>query len=80
MHNPPETESPALPDIEAKTVHDMRTPLSCMHTPLEILRLTSGDPARLETALGLMDNQIKELNTQLDNLSAVAREHREAGT
>lgn len=74
MPDQPETESPTLQNIVSKSVHDMRTPLSCMHTALEILRLTSGDPARLEMAIGLMDNQIKELNGQLDKLSKSARE------
>lgn len=76
MADQPETESPTLQHIVSKSVHDMRTPLSCMHTALEILRLTSGDPARLEMAIGLMDNQIKELNSQLDKLSKSAREFR----
>lgn len=74
MPDQPETESPTLQKIVSKSVHDMRTPLSCMHTALEILRLSLGDAARLEMAIGLMDNQIKELNGQLDRLSKSARE------
>lgn len=75
MSEQPKTESPTLQHIVSKSVHDMRTPLSCMHTALEILRLSSGDAARLEMAIGLMDNQIKELNGQLDRLSKSAREY-----
>lgn len=54
--------------IVAKSVHDMRSPLSCMRTTLEILRMTSGGAEPQTKLLGIMDTQIDELTAQLDIL------------
>lgn len=55
--------------IVAKSVHDMKTPLSCMRTTLEILRLTAGDAERQAKPINILDAQISELTAILDHLS-----------
>ncbi len=67
---PDTIENELLPwrEIIAKAVHDMRSPLSCMVTTVEILRMTAGDPQRQAKAIGMMDDQINELVAQMDNL------------
>lgn len=64
---------PSLKTIVAKSVHDMKTPLSCMRTTLEILRLTAGDADRQAKSIGILDAQINELNGILEKLSMSAR-------
>ncbi|RYD78682.1 MAG: hypothetical protein EOP84_13955 [Verrucomicrobiaceae bacterium] len=64
---------PPLKAIVAKSVHDMKTPLSCMRTTVEILRLTAGDADRQAKAIGILDAQINELNGILENLSEANR-------
>ncbi len=54
--------------IVAKSVHDMRTPLSCMRTTLEILRMTSGDDEQQMKMISILDCQLNELACHLDQL------------
>lgn len=54
--------------IVAKSVHDMRTPLSCIRTTLEILRMTSEEGERQSRLLGVLDAQVDELASQLEKL------------
>jgi K+-sensing histidine kinase KdpD len=61
-------ESLPWKQIVAKSVHDMRSPLSCMRTTLEILRMTSGGAEPQTKLVGIMDTQIDELTAQLDML------------
>lgn len=61
-------ESLPWKEIVAKSVHDMRSPLSCLRTTLEILRMTSGGAEPQTKLIGIMDTQIDELIVQLDTL------------
>ncbi|MES2439307.1 MAG: histidine kinase dimerization/phospho-acceptor domain-containing protein [Verrucomicrobiota bacterium] len=54
--------------IVAKSVHDMKTPLSCLRTTVEILRMTSGGDPRQVRLIGVLDAQIDELNGHLEKL------------
>lgn len=67
---PEYTADESLPwnQIVAKSVHDMRTPLSCLRTTVEILRMTSGGDERQAKLVGLLDVQIDELTAHLEKL------------
>lgn len=67
---PEYTADESLPwkHIVAKSVHDMRTPLSCLRTTVEILRMTSSGDERQAKLVGLLDVQIDELTAHLEKL------------
>jgi signal transduction histidine kinase len=55
-------------NIVEKSVHDMRTPLSCLRTTVEILRMTSGNDERQLKLVGMLDVQIDELTSHMERL------------
>ncbi|MEO7099803.1 MAG: hypothetical protein ABI162_10615 [Luteolibacter sp.] len=56
------------PEIVAKAVHDMSSPLSCMRTSVEILRMISPDSENHRKLIETFDSQINELAGQLEML------------
>lgn len=54
----------------AKAVHDMRTPLSCMRTTVEILRLLPTDSDQRRGVIGSLETQIDLIARQLELLMA----------
>ncbi len=56
--------------IVAKAVHDMRTPLSCMRTTVEILRLLPTDSDQRRGVIGSLETQIDLIARQLELLMA----------
>lgn len=68
------TSDPHLEDalawkqIVAKAVHDIRTPLSCVRTTLEILRMLPADSEQHRRMVGVIDTQVDQISGQLERL------------
>ncbi len=73
MSETPAPDENPLKPVVAKAIHDMKTPISCMRTTVEILRLTTGNPEQQAKSLAILEAQIHDLNTILDKLSGATR-------
>lgn len=66
------TADEILRGLVTKSVHDMRSPLSCIGTALEILRLSPSGTADHERMLEQIRGQLEELSRLLKSLSDAA--------
>lgn len=57
----------------AMLAHELRNPLAPIRTAAEILRMAEGDPARLRSAAGIIDRQVRHLAKLMDDLLDVSR-------
>ncbi|RYD34786.1 MAG: hypothetical protein EOP85_19540 [Verrucomicrobiaceae bacterium] len=73
MPEDPDMDLPPLNAAVAKALHDMRTPLSCMRTTVEILRMTQGNAEQQEKSLGLLEAQMREMNEVMNKLAEKIR-------
>jgi K+-sensing histidine kinase KdpD len=64
----PGEESLPWKQIVEQAVHDMRTPLSCMRTTVEILRMISADSEPHGKMVGSLNLQIDELASHMESL------------
>lgn len=72
MNSPEILSNDALPwkQIVAKAVHDIRTPLSTMHTTLEILRILPAGSSEHGRIIGILETQVNDIAGQLEILIA----------
>ncbi|MEO5716528.1 MAG: histidine kinase dimerization/phospho-acceptor domain-containing protein [Luteolibacter sp.] len=54
--------------VVAKSVHDMRTPLSCIRTTVEVLRMISAGSEKHGRLIAILDKQVDELSSQMETL------------
>jgi PAS domain S-box-containing protein len=57
----------------AMLAHELRNPLAPIRTGLELLRLVQDDPKQIETTREIMERQMKQLVTLVDDLLDVSR-------
>jgi PAS domain S-box-containing protein len=57
----------------AMLAHELRNPLAPIRTGLELLRLVKDDPQQIETTREIMERQMKQLVTLVDDLLDVSR-------
>ena len=64
-----ETGTEPLPwrEVIANAAHEMRTPLSCMRTTVEVLRMLASSEQDTRI-IGILENQIDSLAGQVDDL------------
>ncbi len=68
MSEDPHDEVLPWREIVAQAAHDMKTPLSCMRTALEVLRMLSTGSVEQDKFIGILDTQVDELSGQLETL------------
>ena len=64
------TDEPPWEKIVERAVHDMRTPLSCMRTSLELLRMLPAGSEKHAKVLGILNAQLDLLGGQMEALLA----------
>ena len=62
------TEDLLWKKILAKSVHDIRTPLSGMQTTLEVLRMIGPDSENQAKLIDILNRQVSEISEQLQKL------------
>ncbi len=60
-------------DFLATLAHELRNPLAPIRTALELIRLTKGEPVRLERASAVMERQLLQMVRLIDDLLDVSR-------
>lgn len=58
--------------------HALRTPVGTLAAALELMKLAGGDPAGRDSAVQVMERQVRQLTTQLEQLHDISRELSEA--
>lgn len=62
-----------LKTVARRVSHDLRTPLSCVHTVCELLRDPAGDPASIRQTAGIIRNAALEAGQVLDRVGALLK-------
>ena len=62
-----------LKTVARRVSHDLRTPLSCVHTVCELLREQAGDPAGVRQTSGIIRNAALEAGQVLDRVGALLK-------
>lgn len=67
LENPSE-ESLPWKEIIGNAAHEMRTPLSCMRTTVEVLRMMTSESEQHTRMIEILEKQIDSLAGQVDEL------------
>lgn len=62
-----------LKTVARRVSHDLRTPLSCIHTVCELLREQGSDPAGLQQTSGIIRNAALEAGQVIDRVGALLK-------
>ena len=58
--------------------HALRTPVGTLAAALELVKLAGDDPAGRDSAVQVMERQVRQLSTQLEQLHDISRDLSEA--